>query len=361
MDKRVRFLPGNQTAFIEKVYRKTGFSTKQLADLIGIHPRSFFDWRKEKLTMTLHAVEYFVTTYDISLPEDKEVLLARWQTFKTAANKKGGVSCFKKYGIFATDEGRRKGGKVSWERRKNNLVLWKKYANVIIKPKESILFAEFIGILLGDGGLTKFQCVIYLNSDTDSEYAIYASHMINTLFGLKATITKHKKYRLLRVSVSSVDMIEYLLQKGLHLGNKVQLQVGVPDWILSKPEYIKACVRGLMDTDGCFVIHTYTVNGKQYSYPKIVFTNSSLPILEFVDRGLRILGFTPKKYENKRVWLLNQNEVKRYLKEIGTSNYKPTVKKILEGDSDGYENGLLNHDLFSGSMGSTPIPSATFV
>ena len=32
--------------------------------------------------------------------------------------------------------------------------------------------------------------------------------------------------------------------------------------------------------------------------------------------------------------------------------------KSLEGDSDGYENGLLNRDPLKGPVGSTPTPSA---
>jgi len=45
------------------------------------------------------------------------------------------------------------------------------------------------------------------------------------------------------------DLVEYLNSKGLSLGNKVLLQVGVPEWIWTKEEYIKACIRGLVDTE----------------------------------------------------------------------------------------------------------------
>lgn len=225
--------------------------------------------------------------------------------------------------------------KNSWLKRRENPLIWKKYVNSITQPKESEKLAEFIGIVLGDGGLSRFQCFIYLNSDTDKDYAIYVAKLITELFSLLPTIIKHKKYKLLRVSVSSVNMIEYLLQKGLRLGNKVRLQVEVPVWIWSKSEYIKACIRGLIDTDGCFAIHKHTVNGKAYSYPKIAFTNSSLPILDFVYQGLKRLGFTPYKYLNKKIWLYNQREVRRYLDEVGTRNYKPSIKKILEGGPDG--------------------------
>jgi len=78
-----------------------------------------------------------------------------------------------------------------------------------------------------------------------------------------------------------------------------------------------------MDTDGGIFIHKYKVNKKQYSYKKICFTNRSLPLLIFVKETLEELGFTPKlitKVENKKVWLYNEQEVKNYMRIVGSHN-----------------------------------------
>ncbi len=138
----------------------------------------------------------------------------------------------------------------------------------------------------------------------------------------------HKKHKVWRVSVSSVNLVKYLTIKGLFLGNKVHLQVGVPDWILLKREYIKACIRGLVDTDGSFVIHRYKINGKVYVYPKMSFSNRSEPLLEFVYKGLKQFGFNPKRTYKSEVWLHSQEETKRYLEVVGVSNYKPNLKSL---------------------------------
>lgn len=82
-------------------------------------------------------------------------------------------------------------------------------------------------------------------------------------------------------------------------------------------------MRGLMDTDGGVFLHRYKVNGKGYAYKKISFSNRSVPLLFFVANTLHELGFTPKiidKIENKKVWLYNEQEVKRYLQIVGTHN-----------------------------------------
>lgn len=54
-------------------------------------------------------------------------------------------------------------------------------------------------------------------------------------------------------------------------------------------------------------------------------------------------NFTPKiidKVENKKIWLYNESEVDRYLKIVRSNNLR--LFNFMEGDSAGYETGLLN-------------------
>ena len=63
--------------------------------------------------------------------------------------------------------------------------------------------------------------------------------------------------------VNSSNLIAYLLKRGLLKGNKVKNQVDIPGWVLKRIDYRKACVRGLIDTDGSFYKHEYAVRGKK--------------------------------------------------------------------------------------------------
>ncbi len=195
-------------------------------------------------------------------------------------------------------------------------------------PSLSPDLAEFIGIMLGDGGLTSSQCIVYLNSETDQEFAYYVRDLILKLFGLTPKIYVHKKHKVWRVSISSVSLVRYLILRGLSVGGKVNLQSGVPNWIWRKSDYIKGCVRGLIDTDGSFILHKYKVRQKEYSYAKISFTNRSKPLIDFVYQALNNLGFNPKKSYKHQVWLHRQAEVMRYLEEIGVRNLRPNVKSL---------------------------------
>ncbi|MBI2326952.1 hypothetical protein HYU92_01420 [Candidatus Curtissbacteria bacterium] len=335
MKQRVLFRTGEQRDFFERVVRNSGFSPKQLADEVGVHRRTLFDWRREKLCPPSEAVKLLAKKYEVLFPEQEKILIDRWFARKLEICRKGAMVRFKLHGDLGTPEGRRRGGLNGIKKRR---VLGNLAKNINI-PEENENLAEFIGILLGDGGLSNFQCVIYLNSEVDEEYVFYVRDLIEKLFGLKPSLFRHKTQKVVRVMVSSINLIKYLEQKGLRRGNKVLLQVGVPEWILLKPEYIKACIRGLVDTDGCFAMHRYKVNGKLYSYPKIVFTNRSLPLLDFVHEGLRGLGYKPKNDGRYKVWLYNKSEVKSYLKEIGTGNFKKSFflknHTFWEGGPDG--------------------------
>lgn len=325
---RLSFKNGELRNFIEQVQNRLGVNTNELAELVGLSGRTIRDWKREKFKPSKDVIIKISTLSGVRIPQ-YETLSPFWNA--TTSGRLGGKKVYKLYGLLGTRESRVKGGVMSWYRRKKDPDLLKKYTNSFKKPRESSNFAEFIGIMLGDGGMTHFQCSIYLNSDTDQEFAYYVRDLVNKLFGIMPKIYIHRKHKVWRVSVSGVNLVEYLRFKGLSIGNKVHLQVGVPDWIWSQIDYVKACIRGLIDTDGCFALHRYKVNGKEYCYPKTCFTNRSEPLLDFVFQGLKQLGFNPKRTYKYGVWLHNQNEVRRYLKEVGTRNVKPSVKKILGG------------------------------
>ncbi|OGH08766.1 MAG: hypothetical protein A2152_00070 [Candidatus Levybacteria bacterium RBG_16_35_6] len=324
MEKRIKFLPGQQRQFIEKITVKSNYSTKQLAQIATIHPRSFRDWRREKLTMTLKAADAFCSKFNENLPEEKDLLIERWEKHKKEMNRKGGIARFKKHGSPGTEEGRRKGGiKAIANLRKHGVV--PSYKTYDLPKDYDAYLAELVGILLGDGGITSSQVTITLNSEADKDYIGFVSSLAFSLFKERPKSFNKKDCRAVTLYYNGSLLIRYLCSIGLRVGNKVKQQVGVPDWITSSPSFKIACLRGLMDTDGGVFIHRYSVNGKNYMYKKISFSNRSVPLLHFVFNTLTELGFTPKiidKVENKKVWLYNETEVKRYLSQVGSNNQR---------------------------------------
>lgn len=319
---RLKFRFGQQKKFLNEVFNKSRLSTGVLAEIANVHPRSFRDWKNEEITMTLFAVEKFIDLFNVILPEDKEILAERWQKARKMANKIGGLAMFKKYGSPGTKEGRRKGGiRAIANLRKNGIIPKVKIYKLPISF--SVDLAEYVGIMLGDGGITHAQASITLNSNADLKYSYFVANLGKKLFREKPKLYMRKDCNALILYYSGSLFIEYLTRIGLKIGNKVRQQVDVPDWIKSNSSYRIACIRGLMDTDGGVFFHRYKINGKEYVYRKICFTNRSIPLLIFVKETLGELGFTPKLINNvvnKQVWLYNNTEVADYLKKVGTSN-----------------------------------------
>lgn len=322
MKNHLKFLPGEQREFLLSIQEKSKLSTDKLAKIVGVVGRSFRDWKREKLNISLKAARLLSYKYKIKLPENENILLSRWLLYKKEISRKGGYALFKKHGSPATLEGRKKGGS------KTLSILRAK--GIIPQPKIFQLpksyskeMAEFVGILLGDGGIGFGQTCITLNKEADADYVKFVSKTGHYLFGQRVRLLERKGDKGIRLYWNGVMLQKYLLTIGLKVGNKVKQQVDVPEWIKLVNEYRICCLRGLMDTDGGVFIHKYKVNGKLYKYKKICFTNRSVPLLNFVNNTLEELKFTPKmitKVENKKVWLYNCEEVEKYLRIVGTHN-----------------------------------------
>ncbi len=322
MQARVKFGEGKQRKFLLDIELKSGLKCEELAAMAGVVGRSYRDWRRGQLNMSLGAAVLLSERFGVVLPEELGVLRRRWMEDKSFKGKLGGWACYRKHGSFATLEGRRAGGAKTLAILRERGIIPRAREFNFLRVRSAEL-AEFVGILLGDGGITQSQVCITLNSEADKEYLGFVVGLISRLFNFVPPFSKRKDCKANVIFCSGKKLVEYLVELGLKVGNKVKQQVGVPSWIEERHEYKMACVRGLMDTDGGVFVHKYKVNNKEYRYLKICFSNRSVPLLEFVTRVLENLDMTPKvisNTKNKQVWLYNQSEVERYLRVIGTHN-----------------------------------------
>ena len=254
MKLRLKFLSGKQKEFLSKIAIKSRLSTSQLAKMAGVTSRSYFDWRRGKLNIPLETAKNYSEKFKIPLPEPIEKMLQRWVSLKREINKRGGIARYKKYGNFATAEGRKRGGAKALKilREKGIIPFFKKYH---LPKKYSEQLAELVGILLGDGGITPGQVFITLNGEADHDYVNFVIDLENRLFKEKPKIIKKNNDKAVAIYLNGIQLINYLVSIGLKIGNKVKQQVGVPNWIMSSKIYKVACLRGLMDTDGGVFLH----------------------------------------------------------------------------------------------------------
>ncbi len=242
----------------------------------------------------------------------------------------GGLRCTHLYGNPGTIEGRRKGGKRSIELFHQNPNFAKKVGFIIRKqikyPKRSVELAELIGIILGDGGLPgNHQLIISFNSQTDKEYSLFLVKILGKLFSIDYHIHARKNCNGADIVVSSSNLVDFLLKQGLIVGNKVKNRVDIPDWIYDKLDYQKACLRGLVDTDGSFYCHQYNSNGKNYKYLKLCFANCSRPLLISVLKILKKLKFDAY-LQGDHVAIYSKAGIHKYFRDIGSHNPKHSNK-----------------------------------
>lgn len=192
----------------------------------------------------------------------------------------------------------------------------------VILPKYSVELAEFFGIMMGDGGINNpWQANITLNSIKDAKYSKYISRLCKRLFGIIPAIRKRKTRNALVVSLSSTSVVDFLVENGLVRGNKLKTGLRIPKWILEKPLYQKACVRGLIDTDGCIFVHVHKVRGKIYKNIGLSFVSLSKELIFQVADIFAEFGIMPHiTKRGQDIYLYQVDAVVKYLKVFGTSN-----------------------------------------
>lgn len=310
------------------VKAKLGYSWEEVASKVGVSGRTLRDWQREILIGNKEILLKLSRLGGVSLPPVVEEREEWWNT--RAWSKKASMIRIKMYGPPGTPEGRSKGGKISQLKRMLNPEQYKgtgiTIKNVFSCPPESSKLAEFIGIMLGDGGISKDQVKISLDMNVDKEYAVIVVGLIQELFGKNPSVYTRKDFNVLTICLTGVNLVNYLVNKGLCVGSKMKANIGIPEWIKSDQSYSKSCIRGLVDTDGCLFIHKYRFKEKQeYRYKNICFVSAIPRLMADVREQLHLLGYTPKG-KGVKLFLYNQHEANRYLNEIGTSNPKNLIR-----------------------------------
>ena len=350
--KRVTFPKGKQKNFLEKIQTKLNLSLKELANLAGIHIRSMTDWKREKFSMSLPALKKICRKAKIPLPKNIEIKDPFWYT--SNGSSAGGIAVYKKYGYVGGDPEYRKKKWYEWWEREGKFNPNKYFVvKEIAIPQKNAELAEFVGILLGDGNLTKKQVTITLNRFDDRYYLPRVKNLIQGLFAVNPSISERKEENVANIIVSRTKLVQFFVRMGLYIGSKVKHQVDVPSWIKKSIKFAKSCLRGLFDTDGCFYVDEHHYKNKIYYNCAMNFSNRSLPILFFFKTKLEQLGFHPTHNTKFSLSLRREDEIIKYFQIIGSSN-----PKCLEKFKEYFKNksGEVPKSGHNGAVSKTAVP-----
>ena len=176
------------------------------------------------------------------------------------------------------------------------------------------LFSELLGITLGDGNIGSYPRCNYLRiycNPRQNQYIEYVGEILRKFF-------KKRPYRYFRRDAGvvyleiSLKNLEVLL--GIKVGSKIRNKSTMPKWIFKKRSHLKACLRGLFDTDGSI----YITGGK---YKIVNFTSHNPVLLRDIKKSLQLLHFNPYSKPGC-VELARKLEIVRFFKEIKPSNLR---------------------------------------
>jgi len=319
----------SQIKYISDIKIKSGLKNKDLALKWGVNSRTLFDWSRGKYKIPYDLATALSSEYKVELPKNAKKVT--WQEITSKAGIKGGAMNWIKNGMIGGDTENRK---IKWEkwwadegRFKSVKILTAKDVSI---PKKGELLAEFVGIMLGDGGISSYQATITLNKN-ELTYAKFIIKLIKSLFKSNAKIYPRKDCNAMDLVVHRKKIVNFLLEIGLVKGGKIEHGADIPKWIMDDIKLQKACIRGLIDTDGSVFVHRYISSGKIYKYKKIEFSSSSKPLLISTYNILSNLGFRVRMCKSGvAIRIESQKDVALYLKIIGTNNDRYSGKQIID-------------------------------
>lgn len=188
------------------------------------------------------------------------------------------------------------------------------FTNPIKKVNKSEDLAELIGILLGDGNMWNTSIRIAFDK-RNKRYIDYVEKLFNDVFGihLKRLIINdtNQAYLYCCNKLASQRLLEF----GLKRGDKIKNNVKIPMWISENINYIKSCLRGLIDTDGC------VYKSKRDKQIYIKFTNFNPTLLKDFKDLTVFMGYHFAR-ANKHNWCLyRKDEVVRFIKDVKPLKY----------------------------------------
>jgi len=215
-------------------------------------------------------------------------------------------------------------------------------ARKIVIPNElSEILAEETGMHIGDGtmGVYNASYRFAMEGDVieDKEYYLdWVKNIYFQLYNLKLNIRAFKERYGFQLGSKAIVTFKHTTLN-LPYGKKGSI-IKIPNAIMKNPLFMRACLRGLFDTDGC--IWFEKKNDKEIPwYPRIEFHVTSKMLTEQIARILNTMGFSystwsiiPKRKtwgETYMVSIKGEDVLKRLFKEIAPRNPKFIIRFLV--------------------------------
>lgn len=308
----------SRQSYFESIAALISKSHNSFANELNISERTLRDWASGKYRFPVWFAEKIRNNFGLPLPGDSKI--EDEQKIKAIAGRKGAIIRNSIYGNPGTMDGRKKGGLNSLKKHSVNKTGFKtlKEMATLLKSEE---LAEFIGIMIGDGGMTQNQIRVTLGLD-EKEYSEGVKKIMGSITGWEPSLSVRKKNNTIEVVLAGRGLVQGLKRLGLLIGDKIKQGVRMPNWVMDKKSFVVAALRGMFDTDGSVYTDKHFRDRRIYSSVCIAFTSYSPVLLDDIGRSLYLLDFHPTNSTKNRIMLRRKEEVIRFFKTINPRNSK---------------------------------------
>jgi DNA-binding transcriptional regulator WhiA len=170
----------------------------------------------------------------------------------------------------------------------------------VLNPDKKLL-AYIIGLALGDGNLSNPNGrSVRLRITCDNKYPILIKEIKKSI----ELLLPQNKVSIVKKKSNSVDVSCYsnhwegILGWRAKGGSKYKQQVHIPNWIKDSPEFSRACIRGLVQTDSSIF--------KDRKYVHLNIVSQIETLAEDIFEVISKLGYTP----NIQIYKTIKNSIK---------------------------------------------------
>lgn len=213
---------------------------------------------------------------------------------------------------------------------------------------EAKALAEFVGILLGDGSIGKYECkrgdgtvsvqhcVKVTLSSEEVEYIGYVNSLYQELFGINPSVNERKGEKTCDIRTFQKELFEFMTkQAGLKVSPKWDSAI-IPNKYLNN-SLEKHVLRGYFDTDGSLVL----TDNNGTIYPRLEMKICPSPMQSQFIGILERKGFNFGSYDigkgKVRIQMNGKKQLEKWITKIGFKNqkHKEKLERLGNGNSGG--------------------------
>ena len=173
-------------------------------------------------------------------------------------------------------------------------------------------FAYLIGVFAGDGCLSRLPRTYKFSIACDNRYpdliAKYAA-LLERITGCPPIVQPRNESKATDVILHGIDLPTLF---GLPCGRKTESGFQTPAWVFEDQQYLKAFVRGLVETDGGIYKRNRPDKGRTW---ECIFVAYNAQIMADFLKAASLLGYC-FRHNGVRASLSNTAEVRRFMEDL---------------------------------------------